>query len=188
MEGKKLMSKLDRLTSLHLAAFSATISLVANATGCGEHPPERRRNELKRSRSLVERFKEKRPDSSGMTKFIKFLLVGGLGVGVNSLALFVLHQLMRFPLVVASLVAVELAIVNNFLWNDRWTFGRKKLSFRRFFQFNLVSCGGLVITTGTLWVLVTHLAAPYLLANLVGIGLATCWNFGINLLWTWGSV
>jgi putative flippase GtrA len=182
------MSKLDRLTPLHLAAFSATISLVAKATGCGEHPPERGRNELKRRRSLVERCKEKRPDSSGMTKFIKFLLVGGLGVGVNSLALFVLHQLMRFPLVVASLVAVELAIVNNFFWNDRWTFGRKKHSFRRFFQFNLVSCGGLVITTGTLWVLVTHLAAPYLLANLVGIGLATCWNFGINLLWTWGSV
>ena len=182
------MSKRDRLASLHLAAFSATLPLVAEATGCGEHSPERRRGKPKRSRSIVERFKEKWPDSPGMTKFIKFLLVGGLGVGVNSLALFVLHQLMRFPLVAASLVAVELAIVNNFLWNDRWTFERKKLSLRRFFQFNLVSCGGLVITTGTLWVLVTHLAAPYLLANLVGIGLATCWNFGINLLWTWGSV
>jgi putative flippase GtrA len=182
------MSNLYRLTSLDLAAEKTARGRFDETAGRGQHHPEQRRSEAKRSRFVVQRCQDRPPGTNGMAKFIKFLLVGGLGVVVNSLALFVLHQLIRFPLVVASLLAVELAIVNNFLWNDRWTFGRKKLSLRRFFQFNLVSCGGLVITTGTLWVLVTHLAAPYLLANLVGIGLATCWNFGINLLWTWGSV
>lgn len=182
------MSNLYRLTSLGLAAEKIARGRIDETAGRGKHPPEQRRSGAKMSRFAIQRCHEKPPGTGGMAKFIKFLLVGGLGVVVNSLALFVLHQLMRLPLVVASLLAVELAIVNNFLWNDRWTFGRKKRSLRRFFQFNLVSCGGLVITTGTLWVLATHLAAPYLLANLVGIGLATCWNFGINLLWTWGSV
>jgi putative flippase GtrA len=182
------MSNLYRLTSLDLAAGKIARGRIDETAGRGKHPPEQRRSGAKKSRLVIPRCQERPPGTGGTAKFIKFLLVGGLGVVVNSLALFVLHQLMRLPLVVASLLAVELAIVNNFLWNDRWTFGRKKLSLRRFFQFNLVSCGGLVITTGTLWVLATHLAAPYLLANLVGIGLATCWNFGINLLWTWGSV
>lgn len=182
------MSNLDRLTSLYLAAEKRARGMTDETSGCGEHPSEQRRSEAKSRRSVVQRCKEKPPGAANIAKLIKFLLVGGLGLVVNSLALYVLHQLMRLPLVAASLLAVELAIVNNFLWNDRWTFGRNKLSLRRFFQFNLVSCGGLVITTGTLWVLVTHLAVPYLLANLVGIGLATCWNFGINLLWTWGSV
>ena len=178
----------DRLTSLNLAAGKAARDRVDETAGPLQHSPVRGRSEAKIRQSVVRLWEERQPNSAGAAKLIKFLLVGGLGIAVNSLALFVLHQFIRFPLVGASLVAVELAIANNFLWNDRWTFGRKKLSLRRFFQFNLVSFGGLVITTGTLWVLVTHLATPYLLANLAGIGLATCWNFGINLLWTWGNV
>ena len=182
------MRNLDRLTSLDLAAFLAARNRVDETADPLQQSPARGSSEAKRSPSVVRPFKKWQPNSAGVAKLLKFLLVGGLGVIVNSFALFVLHQLLRFPLVAASLLAVELAIVNNFLWNDRWTFGRKKHSLKRFFQFNLVSFGGLVITTGTLWVLATHLATPYLLANLAGIGLATCWNFGMSLLWTWGNV
>ena len=46
---------------------------------------------------------------------------------------------------------------------------------------------GLGITTGTLWLLVRHLGCYYLTANLVGIALATAWNFVANSLWTWGG-
>lgn len=115
----------------------------------------------------------------------KFLVVGGTGAVVNTAALACLHQLLALPLVLASVLAVELSIASNFFWNDRWTFGRRWPSWRRFLKFNLVSLGGLVITTATLWALVTDLHSQYLLANLFGIMLATCWNFVINVLWTW---
>lgn len=129
-----------------------------------------------------------RLDSSARTfvaRLSKFLLVGGVGALVNSVALLLLYQRVHLPLVVASALSVELAIVSNFLWNDRWTFGRRERSLGRFARFNLVSLGGLVITTFTLWVLVHHLGLYYLAANLLGIGLATAWNFVANLLWTW---
>jgi len=87
----------------------------------------------------------------------------------------------------ASVLSAELAIVNNFWWNDRWTFSRTQLSLRRFAQFNLVSLFGLVLTTGTLWVLVHYLGLYYLAANLVGIALAAIWGFAANSLWTWGG-
>ena len=107
---------------------------------------------------------------------------------VNSLALFLLFQWVRLPLVIASVLSTEIAIVNNFCWNDRWTFGRTHLSLKnRFALFNLVSLAGLVITTGTLWLLVRHLGFYYLAANLLGITLATAWNFVANSLWTWGG-
>lgn len=134
---------------------------------------------------MLRRTRARWPGLPRMGKLLRFLLVGGLGVVVNSLALVILHQLLRLPLVMASLLAVELAIASNFFWNDRWTFGRKDLSVRRFLKFNLVSLGGLAITTGTLWLLVTHGGVAYVLANLGGIGLATCWNFSLSLLWTW---
>jgi len=120
-----------------------------------------------------------------LIRLSKFLVVGGSGVLVNSLALLLLFQGGHLPLVAASLLAAELAVVNNFYWNDRWTFGRSKLSLSRFARFNLVSLGGLFISTGTLWVLVRNLSFYYLAANLLGIALATAWNFVASLLWTW---
>ena len=122
-----------------------------------------------------------------LTRLGRFLVVGGTGVLVNSLALLVLFQWTHLALVLASVLAAELAIVNNFYWNDRWTFKRTQLSLRRFARFNLVSLAGLVITTGTLWILVRHLGVYYLTANLLGIALATAWNFVANSLWTWGG-
>ncbi len=117
----------------------------------------------------------------------KFLLVGGIGALVNSLALFLLFQRAHLPLVLASVLSAELAIIHNFCWNDRWTFRRTQLSLRRFAKFNLVSLAGLVITTCTLWLLAGHLGVYYLAANLLGIALATAWNFAVNVAWTWGG-
>ncbi len=120
-------------------------------------------------------------------KLVMFLVVGGSGVVVNSVALVVLYEYLRLPLVAASALAVETAIASNFLLNDRWTFGRRRLSIHRFGKFNAVSLGGLVITTTTLWLLVNLFNMPYLLANLLGISLSTAWNFIVNVLWTWGQ-
>jgi putative flippase GtrA len=122
-----------------------------------------------------------------LTRVSSFLLVGGSGVLVNSLALFLLFQWAHLPLLLASALSAELAIVNNFYWNDRWTFGCPQLSWRRFAQFNLVSLAGLVISTCTLWVLAQQLGLYYLVANLLGIALATVWNFAVNSFWTWGG-
>ncbi|HEY7122664.1 MAG TPA: GtrA family protein [Ktedonobacterales bacterium] len=118
----------------------------------------------------------------------KFLVVGGTGLGVNSAALFLLYQMLSLPLVLASGLATELSIVSNFCLNDRWTFGCRWPTWGRFFKFNLVALGGLVLATLTLWSLVTLLRMPYLFANLLGVLLATSWNFVVNVFWTWGGV
>ena len=119
----------------------------------------------------------------------RFLVVGGTGVVLNNAALYAFYQMLRLPLVVASTLAVTLAIGNNFVLNDRWTFGqgRHADSFRRFLRFSLVSLAGLAITTATLWALVTFLNVPFLVANVVGIGLSTGSNFVANLNWTWSG-
>ena len=120
-------------------------------------------------------------------QFVKFCLVGGGGVVVNTAVLYALVDWWRQPLVLASPVAVELAILNTYLWNNLWTFRRPRLTLARLAKFNLVSLGGLAITTGLLLVLTERLGLHYLVANLIAIGVATLWNFVLNLLWTWGS-
>lgn len=117
--------------------------------------------------------------------FVRFLVVGGSGVLVNSAALFVLYQLLGLPLVSASALSVELAIASNFVWNDRWTFRSTRLCVSRFVKFNMVCLGSLVLTTATAWILVQQADINYLLANLVGIALAATFSFILNLAWTW---
>lgn len=107
---------------------------------------------------------------------------------VNSIMLMLLFQWAHLPLVIASALSTEVAIINNFCWNDRWTFGRPHFSVSRFARFNLVSLAGLIITAGTLWFLVSHLGVYYLKANMLSIALTMLWNFVANLLWTWGGV
>jgi dolichol-phosphate mannosyltransferase len=116
----------------------------------------------------------------------KFLAVGGLGTLLNTGILVVLYHQLHLTLVVASALATELTIGHNYLWNDSWTFGRKGLSLNRFVRFNIVSLGGQCITVATLWLLAQRAGIHYVVANLLGIGLAVVWNFAINVRWTWG--
>jgi dolichol-phosphate mannosyltransferase len=117
--------------------------------------------------------------------FVRFMVVGGTGVLVNSATLFVLYQVVGLPLIYATAMSVEVAIANNFVWNDRWTFQRAGRRASRFLKFNLVSLGGLAVTAATVWVLVQQANTNYLFANLAGIALAAMCNFVANWLWTW---
>ena len=120
-------------------------------------------------------------------RFGKFCVVGSSGVVVNTLVLYLLHERFVLPLVIASPIAVEMAILNNFFWNNYWTFGQEGARWVDFGRFNLVALGGLAITTLILVYLSEGRGMFYLLANLAAIAVATTWNFAVNSLWTWNS-
>ncbi len=119
-------------------------------------------------------------------RFIRFGLVGGSGVAINMLVLAILHDWLGFPLSRSSVVAISLAIVNNFLWNNFWTFGATGIQSRRIVQFVVISLVGMVINVAILNILY-HAGIHYALANLAGILVATAWNFYANSRWTWGD-
>jgi dolichol-phosphate mannosyltransferase len=85
-------------------------------------------------------------------KFIKFGTVGFAGYLVNASTLWLFTK-WNFSSVAAWGLSTELAIINNFVFNNIWTFksekiqGFKKLIYK-FFQFNLTSLGALGIQTG----------------------------------------
>jgi dolichol-phosphate mannosyltransferase len=123
---------------------------------------------------------------ASLARIGKFVLVGGTGMLVNTAALVALYQHLHIALVAASALATELAVTNNFVWNNYWTFGQRALSLRRFARFNAVSLAGQCITIFTLWALVREGGVNYVVANVAGVGLAFSWNFVANARWTWG--
>ena len=123
--------------------------------------------------------------AESLSEIVRFALVGASGVVVNTGVLYALHGRAGWPLIPASALAVEAAIFNNFLWNDRWTFKARDGARYRFIRFNLISLGGLLVNTMILAMLVAWAGIHYLVANLFAIAVAMAWNFAANSRWTW---
>ena len=123
--------------------------------------------------------------SPEVLRFVRFGLVGGSGVLVNALTLFLLHDELNFPLTRSMVVAISLAILNNFMWNNFWTFKTTGIQSRRLAQFIIISLIGMVVNLIAANILVAQ-GMHYAVANLAGIALATAWNFYANARWTWG--
>ena len=123
-------------------------------------------------------------------RVFKFGLVGLSGIVVNMGVLWYLTEFVGFYYLVSSLFAIELAILNNFVWNDLWTFkagASHKLSSRwhRLISFHMVSAGGLVINMGILYLLTSVGGVYYLISNIIGILVGFGWNFMVNRRITW---
>jgi dolichol-phosphate mannosyltransferase len=121
-----------------------------------------------------------------LLRFIRFAFVGGSGVAVNMIALWLLHDKLGLGLTRSSLIATSLAIANNFVWNNFWTFKATSVQSRRLAQFIAISLIGMAITAAILNILVAF-GSHYAPANLIGIMLATAWNFFANSRWTWSD-
>lgn len=84
-------------------------------------------------------------------RFIKFGTVGFAGYVVNASTLWLFTK-WNYPGALAWGLSTELAIINNFIFNNLWTFKSEKISgvtqlIKKFLQFNLTSGGALIIQT-----------------------------------------
>jgi dolichol-phosphate mannosyltransferase len=124
-------------------------------------------------------------------RFLKFGVVGLSGVFVDMTIMYLLGSI-GWGLTSSKLVAGEVAVVNNFIWNDAWTFRdasrsqkgwRKRM--RRFLKFNIVCLLGLGLSVGIINLVFNTIIPNRFVANFVAIGVTTMWNFWINSKLSW---
>ena len=60
-----------------------------------------------------------------MTRFVRFIVVGAIGLGVQ-LAILAALDGAGWPLVPATLAAVEAAVLHNFFWHECWTWADRR--------------------------------------------------------------
>ena len=131
-------------------------------------------------------------------RFFRFGVVGFSGVFVDMIMLYLLSDpsTLGWGLTRSKILASEVAIINNFLWNDAWTFAdfssqqkgwSKRL--KRFLKFNVVCLVGLILNVLMLnfFYNLVFENLPYgrYLANFCAIGAVTFWNFWFNLKLSW---
>jgi len=56
-----------------------------------------------------------------LARWCKFNLVGGVGIAVQFAALFILKSVLDFNYLVATALAVEAAVLHNFVWHEHFT-------------------------------------------------------------------
>ena len=54
-----------------------------------------------------------------MIRWLKFNFVGGIGIGVQLVVLTALKSGLHFNYLLATVLAVEAAVIHNFIWHER---------------------------------------------------------------------
>jgi putative flippase GtrA len=140
--------------------------------------------------------------SSRLMRWLKFNFVGGIGIAVQFAALFLLKGVFHFQYLIAAVIAVEAAVVHNFVWHEQFTWvdrvrSRKKsdrmntplrYSLLRFLRFQFAN--GAVSLIGNLAlmkVMVGFGHINYLIANAIAIVLCSLANFLVSDEWVFGN-
>ena len=142
---------------------------------------------------------QKLPFVSGSGHVTRFIAVGALGFAVQITAFAILTTVGQWPWLPATIVAVELAVVHNFLWHDRWTWrdrsgarhppsvaGHRCVESRttRFVRFNMTT--GLTSIAGNavlMAVSVGVMRLPGAAANVLAVGTLSVVNFVVSDRW-----
>jgi dolichol-phosphate mannosyltransferase len=125
-------------------------------------------------------------------RFLKFCAVGAVGAVLNLIVLYSLTELGVFYLL-SGLIAIEAGLLSNFFLNKSWTFKDRGTRGLRsvlvaLYRDHAVRLVGIVLNLVILWLLTSVFGLYYLTSQLVGIGVATLWNYTGNQWWTWETV
>ena len=116
-------------------------------------------------------------------RWLKFNFVGGVGIAVQLAALAFFRSVLHLDYLLATGLAVETAVIHNFLWHERFTWadrppGRLAHSLSRLAKFN--ASNGFVSLAGNLLImraLVGQFHMNYVIANLIAVATCSIVNF-----------
>ncbi len=134
------------------------------------------------------------PLVSGIRRFLRYYLVGAMGLGVKFSVLTALVELAGVGYLASTAVAVEAAVMHSFIWHLRWTWRDRSIGFSRreslmcLLRFHLGT--GAVAMLANLLVtrfLVQEFGIHYAAANLTATVFAGLANFMISNFFVFAS-
>lgn len=119
-------------------------------------------------------------------RWLRFNLVGGVGIAVQLVLLFLLKNCLHLNYLAATALAVEVTVIHNFIWHERYTWADRvqpswRSSLARFLRFNLTN--GAVSIFGNLLLMKIAVAFAhmnYLTANAIAILVCSLLNFVVS--------
>ena len=120
------------------------------------------------------------------TRWLRFNLVGIAGTAVQLVALAFLTRVLRIADIPATVLAVETAVLHNFVWHELWTWHglAPQDRWRRLIRFHVANGFVSIVSNALLtWLFERWMGWPVLIANTAAIGATALLNFALAHWW-----
>lgn len=123
-------------------------------------------------------------------RILKFCAVGISGLIINETILWTLTEIGGLYYLFSSIASTESAILNNFVWNELWTFhdthdDLKSGIIKRLFKFHISRFGGAILGILLLILLTEIFSVHYLISNVFSILILMVYNYFTSKEWVW---
>jgi len=120
------------------------------------------------------------------TRVMRFVVVGGIGFVLQVVTLTILTRFFGWTYGCATILAVEVAVLHNFRWHERWTWAERQEGSRvkRFIRFQVLT--GFMSIAGNVWLTafgVEVLGLHPVAANVVAVLTMTSANYALADRW-----
>ena len=121
-----------------------------------------------------------------MLRWLKFSVVGAAGLVVQLATLWACTRWLGIAPTIATVLAVEAALLHNFVWHEVWTWrgGSPSARWNRLWRFH-VATGSISIVSNVVFTMLfkNEFAIPLLVANVMAVAVTAILNFLAAELW-----
>lgn len=130
--------------------------------------------------------------SGEWNRILKFCAVGLSGIIINETILWALTEIYGLYYLVSNIASTESAILNNFIWNELWTFHDtnddiKSSIIERITKFHISRFGGVLLGFLLLILFTEIFGVNYLISNIFSILIIMVYNYITSKEWVWVS-
>lgn len=119
--------------------------------------------------------------------FLKYALVGVLGLAIDMGLFYVFYERMHFNYVLANIMSSSLAVVHNYILNAWFTFKVKDQLLIRFLSFYSIALAGMALSSGMLAVVIGALQMNSMLAKAIAVLVVALLQYFVNKKLTFGE-
>lgn len=117
---------------------------------------------------------------SNLAKFIKYGLIGLIGLILDMGLFYILHKLLGINYVLSNIVSSSTAILHNFILNSYFTFRVTDKKFQRFLSFYGIALIGLVFSTLLLALFIDILGIDSMVSKLIAVFTIAIFQYFLN--------
>lgn len=114
------------------------------------------------------------------SSFIKYALVGVVGLVVDMGLFYVFHEIMHINYIASNIMSSSLAVVNNFILNSLFTFKVKDKLLYRFISFYSIALAGMALSSGMLAVMIDGLHMNSMLSKGISVFFVALIQYYVN--------
>jgi putative flippase GtrA len=124
---------------------------------------------------------------SELFRFIKYGLVGVLGLVVDLGVFYLMNKVLGINYVVSNITSSTLAVIHNFILNSYFTFKVTDSKLKRFMSFYLVAVVGMAVSTALLALMIDGLKMDAMISKLIAVFIVAFCQYFVNKKFTFSK-